>query len=136
MSNNLDERASIVMKKEIEKFKQQWSSENIQNQTTSEINYDEKAKIAMSKAIDDFKKTHTEPQKEQDISSGDKVDQESDDEKENHYTVESAQDFYSKGQYEIALSLFKKSLNICERLNFTDGVRYAKEMIQKCNENM
>lgn len=53
---------------------------------------------------------------------------------ENLKIVESAKKEFEKGNYYSAKELFRRSREICKRENWTDGVRYAQEMIEKCEQ--
>lgn len=109
-------------------------------------NYDEEAKSAMKNAINKFKDEHkSKPDGESETKSDvqDGADSSSKekatepvpkDGKENQFTVESAKDFMNQGQYDVAISLFKKSKELCKRNGWGDGVRYAEEMIAKCEQ--
>lgn len=53
---------------------------------------------------------------------------------ENLKIVEEAKKNFEKGNFMTAKELFRVSKEICKRENWTDGIRYATEMIEKCEQ--
>jgi hypothetical protein len=69
-------------------------------------------------------------------NSSDKIDLKKNDELENWYLAEAARRAFDAQNWSEAKKLFLRSIEFCKIHNWVDGIRYAEDLISKCNHHL